>query len=107
VSVRTGGSNDGLQVGGLVWTGGGCDLTPNYLTYVAPSHHEALSDAADSASASPSGGSLDLQGDIRDFHARWQALCNEYDASLYGGYKEWCDRCDAKCCSVSLILSNV
>jgi hypothetical protein len=74
--------------------GGGCDLTPNYLTYHppalvgscpgCPSLHES-----EARAESP----IDLRQDIRDYHAFWKGICDEHSTHLYPEYKLWCDRC--------------
>jgi coproporphyrinogen III oxidase len=53
-----------LQVAGQSWFGGGCDLTPVYL----------------------------FPEDATSFHTYWKGVCDKYSPSLYGEYKEWCDK---------------
>mmetsp|Transcript_35986 Transcript_35986/g.113844 ORF Transcript_35986/g.113844 Transcript_35986/m.113844 type:complete len:292 (-) Transcript_35986:908-1783(-) len=52
-----------FEVGGSVWYGGGCDLTPAYLE----------------------------EEDAREFHGFWKGVCDKYDPALYPRYKAWCD----------------
>jgi coproporphyrinogen III oxidase len=65
-----------MQVGPHRWFGGGCDLTPNYLTAV---------DAE-------TGATVDLSDDIRTFHSSWKDVCDRHSPVLYPAYKAWCDR---------------
>jgi coproporphyrinogen III oxidase len=67
----------GVQAGDDQWFGGGCDLTPNYLTHVHPD----------------TGTATDLKGDIEAFHSSWKSLCDRHSPALYPEYKDWCDRC--------------
>ena len=74
-----------LQVAGVAWTGGGCDLTPNYLT--ACPNNAATSDETDEQAG------ISLHQDIADFHQHWAELCGRFGPDLYQEYKAWCDRC--------------
>jgi coproporphyrinogen III oxidase len=53
-----------FQVEGQAWMGGGCDLTPNYVS----------------------------ETDSANFHAYWKAVCDKYGPNLYPQYKELCDK---------------
>eukprot|EP00892_Ulva_mutabilis_P000804 jgi/Ulvmu1/10724/UM068_0010.1 len=64
-----------FEVGEEAWFGGGCDLTPNYLSHTHP----------DAPSAT------DLTPDISAFHTFWKDLCGEHSPALYPRYKRWCD----------------
>ena len=61
-----------VQVEGNAWFGGGCDLTPNYLEH-----------------SLPDGSTVDLMGDLKEFHVFWQSLCNKYEPLSYDKYKKW------------------
>lgn len=63
------------QVASEAWFGGGCDLTPNYLTHTHPDTPEAT----------------DLSPDISAFHTFWKDLCDEHSPAIYPRYKRWCD----------------
>lgn len=52
-----------FQAGGVAWYGGGCDLTPAYLS----------------------------DEDAHAFHAFWRGICDRHHSSLYPKYKKWCD----------------
>ena len=64
-----------LQVADEAWFGGGCDLTPNFLTHEHP----------DAAAVT------DLTPDITAFHTFWRRLCDQHSPALYPRYKQWCD----------------
>ncbi|KAI3436148.1 hypothetical protein D9Q98_002205 [Chlorella vulgaris] len=53
-----------FEVEGLVWYGGGCDLTPFYLD----------------------------DGDVRQFHGFWKQQCDKHSDKLYPTFKAECDR---------------
>lgn len=59
----------------MAWFGGGCDLTPNYLSHVVNSD----------------GASTDLRGDMAEFHQFWKQACDAHSVELYSRYKSWCD----------------
>jgi coproporphyrinogen III oxidase len=76
-----------MQVDGSAWLGGGCDLTPNYLTYQIEQEntHDTSSGIAPRE--------VDLREDITIFHQFWKSICDQYKPMLYGELKSWCDRC--------------
>ncbi|GAB4821725.1 hypothetical protein N2152v2_008771 [Parachlorella kessleri] len=53
-----------FEVDGQMWYGGGCDLTPFYVS----------------------------EDDFGEFHSFWKQLCDKHDAQLYPEFQEWCDR---------------
>ena len=76
------------QVGGNAWYGGGCDLTPNYLTAELPD------------------GAVDLRADCTEFHAFWRALCDEHGSQLYPQYKKWCAAALLRTCVIHARVSQ-
>ena len=81
------------QVGEDAWYGGGCDLTPNYLSFAPSATDESSDDRLEDGDTPDKAASLDLREDIHEFHQFWRQLCERHGGGLYQKYKAWCDEC--------------